>query len=405
MGDSMSANADIKVLEEACAIVRGDHRNPFGFLGLHRKDSAFVVRAFMPGAKHVRVVEPKSGRVLLNLKPIGSGGVFAGAIKGRKNRFSYRLAVIDADGREQQIEDPYRFPPWLGDVDIYLIGEGKHLRLYDKLGSHATTMDGVEGVAFAVWAPNARSVGVVGDFNEWDDRRHPMRLHPGPGVWEIFVPAIKPGMRYKFAIRDAGGNLLPLKADPFANASEVPPQTASVVATPPSHVWTDDGWMARRTEGDWRARPISIYEMHLGSWRRSLSEGWIRPNYRELAEQLIPYLSEMRFTHVEFLPVNEHPFEGSWGYQPSALFAPTSRFGAPDDFRFLVDALHRAGIGVILDWVPGHFPKDPQLLARFDGTCLYEHEDPRRGEHKQWGTLIYNYSRHEVANFLIANAL
>jgi len=397
--------ADTKMQDEARAIAHGDHRDPFGFLGLHKEDSAFTVRAFMPGAKQARVVDPKSGRVLFNLNPVNDEGVFAGSIKGRKNRFAYRLAVVDAEGHEEQLEDPYRFPPWLGDVDIHLLAEGNHLKSYEKLGAHPTKMDGVKGVAFAVWAPNARCVSVVGDFNAWNDRRHPMRLHPGCGVWEIFIPGVEPGTRYKFAIRDAGGNLLPLKADPFGNATEIPPQTASVVAAPPAHKWTDGAWMARRAERDGRASPMSIYEMHLGSWRRSANENWIRPSYRELAKQLVPYVADMGFTHVEFLPISEHPFEGSWGYQPSAMFAPTSRFGTPDDFRVLVDAFHNAGIGVILDWVPGHFPKDAHLLARFDGTGLYEHEDPRRGEHKQWGTLIYNYGRNEVSNFLISNAL
>jgi 1,4-alpha-glucan branching enzyme len=401
----MSANADAKVLDEARAIVHGDHRDAFGFLGLHKVDAAFTVRAFMPGAKQARVVDPKSGRVLFNLNPLNDEGVFAGSIKGRKNPFAYRLSVVDADGHEAEIEDPYRFPPWLGETDIYLLAEGNHLRAYDKLGAHQTTMEGVEGVAFAVWAPNARCVNVVGDFNGWDDRRHPMRFHHGCGVWEIFIPDVKPGARYKFAIRDASGTLLPLKADPCANASEIPPETASVVAAPPSHAWTDGDWMARRAERDLRSSPMSIYEIHLGSWRRSTSESWIRPSYRELAEQLVPYVADMGFTHVEFLPISEHPFEGSWGYQPSAMFAPTSRFGPPDDFRVLVDAFHNAGIGVILDWVPGHFPKDAHLLGRFDGTCLYEHADPRKGEHRQWGTLIYNYGRTEVSNFLIANAL
>ncbi|MBI1212197.1 MAG: 1,4-alpha-glucan branching protein GlgB [Alphaproteobacteria bacterium] len=401
----MSSWTDTGELDEARAIAHGNHHDAFGFLGLHQKDSVFTVRAFMPGAKEARVVDAKNGRTLFTLTPMNDDGVFAGSIKGRKNPFAYRLLVVDGQGREEQIEDPYRFPPWLGDIDVHLLAEGNHFKSYEKLGAHPAKMDGVEGVAFAVWAPNARCVNVVGEFNQWNDRRHPMRLRHGCGVWEIFIPGAKVGQRYKFAIRDAAGNLLPLKADPYATATEVPPQTASVVSDQPAHRWTDDEWMAKRASRDPRAGPMSIYEVHLGSWRRSAGDNAVRPSYRELAEQLVPYVADMGFTHVEFLPVSEHPFEGSWGYQPSAMFAPTSRFGSPDDFRALVDAFHRAGIGVILDWVPGHFPKDAHLLGRFDGTGLYEHEDPRRGEHKQWGTFIYNYSRSEVANFLISNAL
>lgn len=299
-----------------------------------------------------------------------------------------------------EMDVPYRFPPVLSDFDLYLLGEGNHLKLYDKLGAHPMEMEGVAGVAFVVWAPNARRVSVVGDFNAWDGRRHAMRVR-GNGYWEIFVPSARAGDKYKYEIVARNGTLLPLKSDPFAFGAEMRPSTASVVvdaAVLPNPMPSRDGINALD-------QPMSIYEVHLGSWRRKGDNGEFWLNYREIAEQLPAYCAEMGYTHVELLPVSEHPFDGSWGYQPTGMFAPTSRFGTPAEFAILIDAFHKAGIGVLLDWVPGHFPDDPHGLANFDGTAVYEHADPRQGRHMDWGTLIYNYGRVEVTNFLIASAL
>jgi len=287
-------------------------------------------------------------------------------------------------------------------LDLHLIGEGRHRRLWEVLGAHPRVHQGVAGVSFAVWAPNARSVRVVGDWNFWDGRVHPMRCLGSSGIWELFIPGVAAGSRYKYEVVGADGRLV-LKTDPMAQATEVPPATASVVVAPSSYPWGDQDWLRRREEANGLHSPMSIYEMHLGSWRRAQDGSFL--TYEQLADQLPPYLAEMGFTHVEFLPVAEHPFSGSWGYQVSGYYAPTSRYGSPDGFRRLVDALHRAGIGVIVDWVPAHFPRDEFALARFDGTALYEHEDPRRGAHPDWGTLIFNFGRNEVRNFLVSNAL
>ena len=295
-------------------------------------------------------------------------------------------------------------PARLGELDLHLIGEGSHYRLYEQLGAHPAHENGVGGVHFAVWAPNARQVSVVGDFNGWDGRRGPMRLNPSVGIWDVFVPGAGVGAHYKFEVHDSVGRLLPLKADPFAFHCEPPPGNASIVFAS-NHAWHDDAWCRKRPASLDFDRPISIYEVHAGSWRRKPEEGHRPLGYRELAAELVPYAGDMGFTHVELLPVSEHPFGGSWGYQPVGLFAPTSRFGTPDDFRYFVDRCHQAGIGVILDWVGAHFPRDPHGLGRFDGTALYEHEDPRKGVHADWSTLVFNYGRVEVANYLIANAL
>jgi 1,4-alpha-glucan branching enzyme len=297
---------------------------------------------------------------------------------------------------------PDPFPPWLGPIDHHLLAEGTHRRAYEKLGAHPVVLDGVPGTAFAVWAPNARRVSVVGPFNGWDGRRHPLRPSDS-GVWERFVPGVGPGELYKFELAGPGGDLLPLKADPFAFRCELPPGTASVVHGPGDFVWGDGAWMATRGRVPIHAAPFSAYEVHLGSWRRRPDGRFL--NYREIAEQLVPYVRHLGFTHVELLPVGEHPFYGSWGYQPLGLFAPTGRYGAPEDFKAFVDAFHRAGIGVVLDWVPAHFPEDAHGLGSFDGTHLYEHADPRQGRHADWGTLVYNYGRREVQTFLIASAL
>ncbi|MCW5689671.1 MAG: 1,4-alpha-glucan branching enzyme, partial [Pseudolabrys sp.] len=378
---------------DARAIIEGRHADPFAYLGPHAENERTIVRAFLPNADRVAVINDAGEQPLERLD---DSGLFAGPVNDAGR---YRLRARYGD-HDVDLEDPYRFPPVLSDFDLFLLGEGNQLRLYDKLGAHPMTLDGVEGVAFAVLAPNAQRVSVVGDFNFWDGRMHPMRVR-GNGYWEIFVPGARPGAKYKFEIVARSGERLPLKSDPVAFAAEVRPATASIVvdaARLPQPARARDGINALD-------RPMSIYEVHLGSWRRSIERdnGWL--TYRELAEQLPRYAADMGFTHVELLPVSEHPFDGSWGYQPTGMFAPTSRFGTPEDFIALVDALHKAGIGVILDWVPGHFPDDPHGLARFDGTGLYEHEDPRQGRHLDWGTMIYNYGRVEVTNFLLSNAL
>jgi 1,4-alpha-glucan branching enzyme len=388
---------------QAEAIVEGRHDNPFGYLGMHKSASGLRVRAMMPGATAVAIVDSATGEPVGEALQIHPEGLFAADI-ARREPFRYRLRV-QWGGQWHEFEDTYRFPPVLGDLDIHLLVEGSHHASYQKLGAHPIVHDGVEGVAFAVWAPNARRVSVVGDFNQWDGRRMPMRRRHAGGFWEIFVPGLKPGHLYKYEIIGADGGLLPLKADPHAARAERPPGTASVIAAPSRHLWQDGTWMAERRSRNDRDAPVSIYEVHLGSWRRNLAEQGRYLSYRELAEQLVPYAAEMGFTHIEVMPFTEYPFDGSWGYQPIGLFAPTSRYGAPDDCRALIDACHRAGIGLWLDWVPGHFPSDAHGLGRFDGTALYEHADPRQGIHRDWNTLIYNYGRREVANFLLSSAL
>ena len=386
------------------AIAHGDHGDPFSFLGMHDDGKAgLIVRAFLPFAKSVTVVEAADGKKVAELRRIHPAGLFAGRMGRRTTRFPYRFRIATAQG-EIELDDAYRFPSFMGDLDVHLLGEGSHARIYNCLGAHPMVLEGVAGVGFAVWAPNARRVSVVGDFNTWDGRRHPMRLRHGIGVWEIFVPGIGPGEVYKYEIKARSGEILPLKADPCGFAAECPPRTGSVVADLSNYVWNDADWLARRAKANGQAAPISIYEVHLGSWRRKLDEGKRSLSYRELADELVPYVRDMGFTHIELLPVSEHPFDGSWGYQPVGLFAPTARFGPPEDFKAFVDRCHAENIGVILDWVPGHFPKDAHGLGRFDGTHLYEHADPRLGEHTDWGTLIYNYGRREVANYLMSNA-
>jgi 1,4-alpha-glucan branching enzyme len=387
------------------AVVRGEHDDPFGFLGLHPDPDTgvLVLRSFQPGASRLWVLDADSGQPIAELTRLHPEGFFAGST-GRRERFRYRLRRETA-GRVIDFDDPYRFPPVLGELDMHLFAEGRHLRIYDKLGSHPIEMDGVAGVTFAVWAPNARRVSVVGSFNNWDGRWHPMRRRVEGGIWEIFMPGIGPGAVYKYEIKGPDGRLQPLKADPYAQQFERPPNTASIVAPPPSHAWTDQAWMAGRAQANARSSPISIYECHLGSWARVPEEGNRSLTYREMAHRLVDYVKQMGFTHVEFLPITEYPFDGSWGYQPIGMYAPTSRFGTPDDLRALVDRFHEAGIAVLIDWVPAHFPSDPHGLALFDGTHLYEHADPRQGLHRDWDTLIYNYGRNEVVNFLHGSAL
>ncbi|HLH97083.1 MAG TPA: 1,4-alpha-glucan branching protein GlgB [Xanthobacteraceae bacterium] len=379
---------------DAYAIIEGRHHDPFRYLGPHQEDDSQIVRVFLPDATAVALID--DGGKVSELRRIHDAGLFAGPLPDASPRYHMRVRF----GEDiVELEDAYRFPPILSDLDLYLLGEGTHKRLYDKLGAHPMVLEGIEGVAFAVFAPNARRVSVVGDFNLWDGRRHAMRVR-GNGFWEIFVPAARIDDKYKYEIIGANGALL-LKSDPVAFAMELRPLTASIVvdleALPRPQPAPAD---ANRLDA-----PISIYEIHLGSWRRRPEEGnrWL--TFRELAQELPGYAREMGFTHVEFLPVSEHPFDGSWGYQPTGLFAPTSRFGAPADFAALIDACHRAGLAVLLDWVPGHFPDDPHGLGRFDGTALYEHENPQQGRHLDWNTLIYNTGRTEVANFLLANGL
>lgn len=383
-------------------IVHGDHPDPFSVLGLHRVSLAegpsTIARAFFPEARQVEVIGA-DGEVF-PLEQVHPAGFFAGQIDAPED-VDYTLRVKWSEGQPIELEDPYRFPSSMGEMDIYLLAEGKDLQLYRKLGAHPMTLDGVAGVRFAVWAPNAQRVSVVGDFNHWDGRRHPMRLHPGVGVWELFLPGLEVGTVYKYEIRPPAGAPF-VKTDPVGFRTEVRPATASVVDGLGQYDWSDEQWMESRKTLAAEKEPMLVYEVHLGSWR--WTDG--RPStYRELAETLPAYVSEMGFTHVEFLPVMEHPYDPSWGYQVTGYFAPTARFGTPDDFRYLVDALHKAGIGVLLDWVPAHFPKDAAGLRRFDGTALYEHEDPRLGEHPDWGTMIFNYGRNEVRNFLISNAI
>jgi len=378
---------------EAYAILEGRHSDPFHYLGPHQEGGKTVVRAFLPEASRVDAVVDDGEAAALTR--IHEDGLFAGVLPNHSKSYQLRARFGDT---VVDLDDPYRFPPVLTDYDLYLLGEGNHLRLYDKLGAHPLVLEGVEGVAFVVLAPNAQRVSVVGDFNYWNPRRHPMRVR-GLGYWELFIPHAIPGDRYKFDIVSRQGQHLPLKSDPLAFATEMRPSTASIVF--------DEEHLPRSCPAqphvNARDAPISIYEVHLGSWRRKGNNEWL--TYRELAEQLPRYARDLGFTHVEFLPVSEHPFDGSWGYQPTGLFAPTSRFGPPQDFAALVDACHREGLGVVLDWVPGHFPDDPHGLGNFDGTALYEHANPLQGRHLDWGTLIYNFGRTEIVNFLVSNAL
>ena len=384
------------------AVVSGDCGDPFAVLGPHREGKGWKIRTFQPRALDVAVVDDE-GQVLAPMKRVQSAGVFEASLKKKINH--YRLHLKE-DWGERIIEDPYRFPPLLGEVDRYLMGEGSHLRLYEKLGANPTEVEGVRGVYFGVWAPNARRVSVVGPFNHWDGRCHPMRLHPSNGVWELFIPGLEPGELYKYEIKGPNGQLLPLKADPFGRRAEPPPGNASIVPANREMHWHDQQWLVeQRRQASALDRPLAIYEVHLGSWRRRPEEGdrWL--SYQELADELVPYAKDMGYTHIELLPVTEHPFDGSWGYQPIGLYAPTYRFGTPRDFKVFVDRCHQEGIGLILDWVPAHFPRDPHGLGEFDGNHLYEHADPRQGAHRDWGTLIFNFGRNEVVNYLLANAL
>ncbi|MEA2983764.1 MAG: 1,4-alpha-glucan branching enzyme [Alphaproteobacteria bacterium] len=384
-----------KLPREAYAIIEGRHSDPFHYLGRHMEKDVAVVRAFLPDAAEVRVIDEQGHESKLNR--IHDAGLFAGRLPNGSQRYQLRARFGQ---NVVELEDPYRFPPVLSEFDLYLLSEGTHVHLYEKLGAHPMTHEGVPGVAFVVFVPGAKRVSVVGDFNLWDGRRHAMRVR-GNGFWEIFVPRARVGDHYKYEIVGMDGRMLPLKSDPVAFASEVRPSTASIVVdldAVPLPAPAPEGVNAL-------SAPISIYEVHLGSWRRRPEDGnrWL--TYREMAAELPAYVKDLGFTHIELMPINEHPFDGSWGYQPTGLFAPTSRFGTPEDFAALIDACHQAGLAVLIDWVPGHFPDDPHGLAQFNGTALYEHANPLQGRHLDWGTLIYNYGRTEVANFLLASGL
>ncbi|MFT4047855.1 MAG: 1,4-alpha-glucan branching protein GlgB [Solimonas sp.] len=385
------------------ALVDGYCGDPFAWLGPHADtgDGTTIVRCFQPGAERVELVT-RRGEALAAMTPIQAPGLYAARIAGGAG--DYRLRIHWPGGAVQETEDPYGFGLLLGELDLHLIGEGRHHELGRCLGAQLLTVDGVDGVRFAVWAPNARRVSVVGDFNGWDGRRHMMRLRQPSGVWELFVPRLAAGARYKYEILGPHG-LLPLKADPLARQCEAPPRTASIVAAPDRYVWHDDEWLRHRAARQSVHAPLSVYEVHAGSWRRRWDAGHPPLSWDDLADQLIPYVADLGFTHLELLPIMAHPFGGSWGYQPLGLYAPHAAFGEPDGLRRFVDRAHQAGLGVILDWVPAHFPADPHGLAQFDGTALYEHADPREGFHQDWNTLIYNLGRREVHGFMLASAL
>jgi 1,4-alpha-glucan branching enzyme len=402
------AEADVQRL------IHADHDDPFAVLGPHEAHldgvPGWVVRAFLPTAREATVVlttspAPYQGPFEFPMTRVHPDGVYEVAFAGLEGRPRYRIRATDAEGRSWSQVDPYQFGRVLTDYDLYLLGEGTHYKNYEKMGAHIMEHEGVHGVHFAVWAPNARRVSVVGDFNQWDGRRLPMRRCGPTGIWEIFVPGLVQGDLYKFEIQSQFHGYLVEKSDPYGFYAEVRPKTASVVWDITRFQWNDQDWMAQRSEIQGLDRPISIYELHLGSWKRKVEEGGGFLTYRELADQLAEYLKEMGFTHIELMPITEHPFDGSWGYQTVGYFAPTSRHGTPDDFAYFVDKMHQAGIGVILDWVPAHFPRDLHGLGYFDGTHLYEHADPRLGEHRDWNTKIFNFGRNEVRNFLLGSAL
>ena len=390
--------------EELAAFLEARHADPFHTLGMRRAGRSLAVRVFLPDAAAVTVVDTADRTRTFRAVRMHDAGFFEAVLPAGTPEFPYALRVTSRDGTERETRDPYSFGRVLGETDVHLHAEGNHWDLYEKFGAHLRTIDGVAGTVFCVWAPNAQRVSVVGDFNNWDGRVHVMRKLLGSGVWEIFIPGVGEGAHYKFEIKGCRGDVF-LKSDPFAFYGQHGLQTASIVCDLDRFKWSDEGWMKYRAEQAWHKKPVSIYEVHLASWQR-MAEDNNRPlSYLELSHRLIPYCLEMGFTHLELMPVAEHPFDGSWGYQVAGYYAPTSRFGNPDEFRHFIDHCHRAGIGVILDWVPAHFPKDAHGLAEFDGTHLYEHADPRQGEHRDWGTYIFNYGRNEVRNFLIANAL
>jgi 1,4-alpha-glucan branching enzyme len=385
-------------------LLHAEHDDPFSVLGLHQIDQTWVVRNFRPDAKELAIIDRQHGGRRFPATRIAEEGLFEAVLEGVSEAFEYLVEVTTWSGETLQISDPYSYGPILGELDMHLYKVGNHYEIYEKLGAHLTEINGQAGVTFAVWAPNAQRVSVVGDFNSWDGRAHPMRKRIEAGIWELFVPGVGESAHYKYEIRNCFGQI-ELKSDPFSFFGQHGVQTASLVFNLERFKWSDDAWIAERKTRYWPQQPVSIYEVHLGSWARVPEENNRYLSYIEFADRLIAYVKEMGYTHIELLPVAEHPFDGSWGYQVTGYYAPTSRFGNPDEFRHFVDRCHQENIGVILDWVPGHFPKDAFGLAQFDGTRLYEHADPRQGEHRDWGTLIFNFGRSEVRNFLIANGL
>jgi 1,4-alpha-glucan branching enzyme len=395
-------------LQGISRLVDGTLENPAKLLGphpvTHGDRKAISVRAYLPDSEQVWLVdqEHETVRPMRRIHPSGFYEAIRPANDNNSNK--YRLRVASKSGEIIEMQDPYAVEPLLTEFDLFLFGQGRNWKIYEKMGAHLRTVEDVVGVNFAVWAPNAESVQVVGDFNHWDGQQHPMRKHIPAGVWELFVPHASIGEKYKFRVKMKGGHSID-KSDPYALYAELPPRTASVVTDISSYEWQDSGWLDRRASRDPLRDAINIYELHLGSWRRDPNghHGWM--NYRDIARQLVQYCHEMGFTHVELMPISEHPFSGSWGYQTVGYYGVTSRYGTPEDFMFFVDHCHQNGIGVILDWVPAHYPKDGHGLRSFDGSALYEHADPRQGEHPDWGTMIFNYGRDEVRNFLVSNAL
>lgn len=388
--------------DEINALVYADHGDPHRVLGAHQSDNEAVVRCLYPDASHV-MLRLKNSKQSVPMQKIHAGGLFEAVVKKLPKATEYDYEIITHDQQTIVLQDPYAFPSWFGELDLYLHGQGKHRTIYEKLGAHVREINGVQGINFAVWAPNARRVSVVGNFNGWDARYHAMRKLSDSGIWEIFIPDLPLGTLYKYEIKSQHLGYIAQKSDPYAFYAELRPNTASIVVDLSQYTWQDDAWMKQRAEQNPLEMPMCIYEVHLGSWKRKENNEWL--TYRELAEKLVPYVKQMGYTHIELMPIAEHPFDGSWGYQVTGYFAPTSRYGTPEDFMYFVDVCHQHNIGVILDWVPAHFPKDGHALSFFDGTHLYSHADPRQGEHPDWGTYIFNYGRNEVRNFLITNAL
>jgi len=387
-----------EISPELQRILDANHHDPFSILGHHSNGNEDVVRCFIPRAKQAHIADTD-----LQLERIGNTDLFQWSGKPGQLKKHYRISWQDENSQTQTHFDPYCFEPVLSEFDLHLFGEGKHWHAYHFLGARLIEVEGIKGVLFAIWAPNAERISVTGDFNNWDGRCHPMRARGNSGIWELFIPGLTDGSLYKFEIRSRINNQLLLKTDPYGRAFELRPGTASIVTSDSKYEWNDDAWVDLREKRDWMHEPMSIYEVHLGSWQKDEQGNFL--NYRELATRLVDHVKQLGFTHIELLPITEHPFDGSWGYQTTGYYAPTSRFGSPDDFRYFIDYCHTNNIGVMLDWAPGHFPKDAFALARFDGSALYEHEDPRIGEHKEWGTLIFNYGRNEVRNFLFSSAL
>lgn len=396
----MRATADRNDIDR---IIYSDHSDPFSVLGMHKHDKGMVVRAFLPRARTVYVVDYYNPGKKYPMEMIHEDGFYEVEMEDRDDFFEYQLDITDYFDNHWITHDPYSFLPVLTDYDLYLFNKGDNRHIYEKLGAHPMIINNVQGTYFAVWAPCARRVSVVGDFNQWDGRENPMRSLGSSGVWEIFIPGIAEGTIYKFEIKAQNGDVLK-KADPYAFYSELRPNNASIVYNIDKYQWNDEKWMEERKNINYLERPVAIYEVHMGSWIRTSRDENGFLSYKDAADKLVSYVKEMGYTHVEFLPLSEHPYDGSWGYQVTGYYAVTPRYGKPEDFMYLVDTCHQNNIGVIMDWVPAHFPRDEHGLRRFDGSALYEHEDPRQGEHPDWGTMIFNYGRNEVKNFLISNA-